>query len=158
MTPPRPPSSADEAHVARLQEEVSFALYVAARALARHYRPLLTELGLTYPQYLVMLVLWTRGPLTVKELGETLGLDSGTLSPLLQRLADKGTVDRRRSGGDGRQVLVASTRGGDCLRDRVRVGWEAAGGTPGDSAEQYEVLVDCLLSLTGRLRGGALSG
>lgn len=79
------------------------ALYSASRAA---YRPLLDELGLTYPQYLVMLVLWESEPRGVRELGEELGLDSGTLSPLLKRLEALGFVERRRSGEDERRVAV----------------------------------------------------
>ena len=70
----------------RLKQQVCFALYSASRAVTGYYRPLLEPLGLTYPQYLVMLVLWERGETSVKELGTELMLDSGTLSPLLKRL------------------------------------------------------------------------
>ncbi len=92
-----------------LSDRVSFDLYAAARAITRAYRPLLAELGLTYPQYLVMLMLWQHAPRTVKELGESLELDSGTLSPLLKRLAASGLVTRQRREDDERTVEIAPT-------------------------------------------------
>ncbi|WP_353862470.1 MarR family winged helix-turn-helix transcriptional regulator [Svornostia abyssi] len=102
-----------------LDRQVCFALYAASRAVTAAYRPLLEPLGLTYPQYLVMLVLWERGPLPVHEIGDALRLDSGTLSPLLKRLEAGGLVRRRRSAEDERRVLVALTDEGRALRDRA---------------------------------------
>lgn len=97
-----------------------FALYSASRAFTGLYRPLLEELGLTYPQYLVMLVLWEHESVTVKELGAALRLDSGTLSPLLKRLEARGLIVRQRSAVDERSVAVALTAGGSELRGRAR--------------------------------------
>lgn len=104
-----------------LRHQVCFALYAASRAVTDVYRPILEELGLTYPQYLVLLVLWERDPIasTVKDLGAALELDSGTLSPLLKRLAAAGFVTRSRSVRDERVVEVALTDAGRALRDRV---------------------------------------
>lgn len=96
----------------RLDRQVCFALYSASRAATAVYRPVLEELGLTYPQYLVMLVLWENEPRGVKEIGEELGLDSGTLSPLLKRLEALGLVERRRSGEDERRVAIHLTPAG----------------------------------------------
>ena len=79
----------------RLRHQVCFALYSASKAATAVYRPVLDEMGLTYPQYLVMLVLWENDPRSVRELGAELGLDSGTLSPLLKRLEALGLVERR---------------------------------------------------------------
>jgi MarR family transcriptional regulator, organic hydroperoxide resistance regulator len=103
----------------RLDRQVCFALYSASRAVTQLYRPLLDELGLTYPQYLVMLVLWERGPATVKELGAALELDSGTLSPLLKRLAAAGLVTRDRRAVDERSVEVRLTAAGERLETRA---------------------------------------
>ncbi|MFB9565630.1 MarR family winged helix-turn-helix transcriptional regulator [Saccharopolyspora hordei] len=103
-----------------LDRQLCFALYSASRAFTNLYRPLLGELGLTYPQYLVMLVLWERESLTVKELGAALRLDSGTLSPLLKRLEGSGLVVRRRSAEDERSVAVALTAEGRELQERAR--------------------------------------
>lgn len=93
-----------------------FALYSASRAVTGYYRPLLEPLGLTYPQYLVMLVLWERGECSVKDLGAALMLDSGTLSPLLKRLEFAGLLIRRRDPADERSVLIRLTPSGEELR------------------------------------------
>jgi DNA-binding MarR family transcriptional regulator len=104
-----------------LRRQVCFALYAASRAVTDVYRPILDELGLTYPQYLVLLVLWERpdDAHTVKRLGATLRLDSGTLSPLLKRLESAGLVTRRRAARDERSVEVGLTDAGRALRRRV---------------------------------------
>ncbi|MEV1289666.1 MarR family transcriptional regulator [Micromonospora sp. NPDC049679] len=104
-----------------LRRQVCFALYSASRAVTDVYRPLLEELGLTYPQYLALLALWERGDAvpTVKELGEALHLDSGTLSPMLKRLEGAGLVGRYRSDRDERIVEVRLTDAGRALRRRV---------------------------------------
>ncbi|MET9828522.1 MarR family transcriptional regulator [Streptomyces sp. NPDC006385] len=102
-----------------LDEQLCFALYAAHRAVTAVYRPLLDELGLTYPQYLVLLVLWERGESTVKELAAALRLDYGTVSPLLKRLESTGLVRRERSARDERSVLVALTERGQELRGRA---------------------------------------
>lgn len=104
-----------------LRRQVCFALYAASRALTDVYRPILDEHGLTYPQYLVLLVLWERGDdaPTVSELGARLRLDSGTLSPLLKRLEAAGLVVRTRSAADERRVEVGLTAPGRALRERM---------------------------------------
>ncbi|NBE83727.1 MarR family winged helix-turn-helix transcriptional regulator [Micromonospora rubida] len=104
-----------------LRRQVCFALYAASRALTDVYRPILDEFGLTYPQYLVLLVLWERdddAP-TVSELGAALRLDSGTLSPLLKRLEAAGLLVRSRSARDERRVQVRLTGDGAALRGRM---------------------------------------
>lgn len=118
-------AEADEGDPLALDNQLCFSLYTASRALTGLYRELLGDLGLTYPQYLVMLVLWERGTLTVKELSRALHLDSGTLSPLLRRLETAGLLDRERSTSDERVVRVTATAEGLALRDR-------ATGIPGD--------------------------
>ncbi|MEU2423933.1 MarR family transcriptional regulator [Streptomyces sp. NPDC007851] len=109
----------EDAGVPRLDDQLCFALYAAQRAVTAAYRPLLDELGLTYPQYLVLLVLWERGETTVKELAGALRLDYGTVSPLLKRLAAAGLVHRERSEQDERAVLVACTERAQELRERA---------------------------------------
>ena len=99
-----------------LDDQLCFALYAASRAVTAYYRPMLDRLGLTYPQYLVLLVLWEQGDLTVKELGARLRLDYGTLSPLLKRLENSGLVLRSRRADDERSVTVALTERGAALR------------------------------------------
>lgn len=103
----------------RLDQQICFSLNAASRAFGGVYRVILKDLGLTYPQYLVMLVLWEHGDLPVKKLGEHLRLDSGTLSPLLKRLESAGLVRRERSARDERSVEVRLTEDGVALRERA---------------------------------------
>ena len=103
----------------RLDRQICFSLHAASRAFNGVYRVLLKDLGLTYPQYLVMLVLWEQGELPVKKLGEHLRLDSGTLSPLVKRLEAAGLVRRERSAHDERSVRVLLTEEGAALRERA---------------------------------------
>ena len=104
-----------------LDGQLCFALYTASRAVVRTYGPLLDEAGLTYPQYITLLVLWEEPERarSVGELGERLHLDSGTLTPLLKRLASMGYVTRARDADDERRVLVTLTADGAALRDRL---------------------------------------
>ena len=107
-----------------LDTQLCFRLYAASRAIIRGYRPMLEALGLTYPQYLVMLVLWewqAKPPEqpSVKALGERLMLDSGTLTPLLKRLEQLGLVQRRRARADEREVHLSLTEAGKAMRERV---------------------------------------
>jgi len=102
-----------------LDEQLCFALYSASRAMTGCYRPLLRRTGLTYPQYLVLLVLWERGATTVGGLGDALQLESGTLSPLLKRLEGSRLITRSRVPEDERSVLVSLTAAGRELRERA---------------------------------------
>lgn len=102
-----------------LDQQLCFALYAASRSVTGLYRPLLEPLGLTYPQYLVMLVLWEQDGLTVRELGQRLQLDSGTLTPLLKRLQSAGLVTRQRRQQDEREVDIRLTDAGLALRDKA---------------------------------------
>jgi MarR family transcriptional regulator, organic hydroperoxide resistance regulator len=104
----------------RLDDQICFAVYSAAHAFNRVYKPLLDKLGLTYPQYLVMLVLWERDGVAVKDIGERLFLDSGTLTPLLKRLEAAGLIKRTRNPEDERQVLIALTGKGEALKEKAR--------------------------------------
>ena len=104
----------------RLDNQLCFALYAAGRAMTQAYRPLLDELGVTYPQYLVLLVLWETDGLSVKQLGERLYLDSGTLTPLLKRLESAGYVRRVRSQTDERRIEIGLTPAGRSLKKRAR--------------------------------------
>jgi DNA-binding MarR family transcriptional regulator len=102
-----------------LEEQVCFALSVAARGVVAVYRPLLEPMGLTHPQYLVMLALWQHAPLSVRELSGLLQLDPGTLSPLLKRLEAIGYLRRERDRADERSLAVTLTPAGKALRDRA---------------------------------------
>src|SRR5947207_5308714 len=103
-----------------LGNQLCFAVYSTAHAFNRAYKPLLDRLGLTYPQYLVMLVLWERDGVPVRDIGERLFLDSGTLTPLLKRLEAAQLIQRTRSTEDERQVLIALTSRGQALREKAR--------------------------------------
>src|SRR3982750_4890766 len=103
-----------------LGNQIFFAVYSPAPPFNRVYKPLLERLGLTYPQYLVMLVLWERDGVPLKDIGERLFLDSGTLTPLLKRLEAAQLIKRRRSTEDERQVLIALTQQGQALREKAR--------------------------------------
>lgn len=112
-------SERDKNRVGTLDEQVCFQLYLASRNLMRAYHPILDSLGLTYPQYLVMLVLWEHKEVSVKELGQLLGLDSGTLSPLIKRMVEKGTLSKIRDSKDERGVLVSLTKAGASLKTKA---------------------------------------
>ncbi len=99
-----------------LSDQLCFDLYAASRALTNAYRPVLGELGLTYPQYLVLIVLWREGTCTVRALADALLLDHGTLTPLLRRMETHGLVSRRRSESDERFVEIELTATGDAMR------------------------------------------
>ena len=105
--------------ILRLDNQVCFALYSASLAMTKLYKPLLDRIGLTYPQYLVMLVLWEQDGVTVSELGERLFLDSGTLTPLLKRLEAQGQIARLRDVQDERRVRITLTAEGRALRDQA---------------------------------------
>ena len=107
-------------YAAALGNQLCFAIYSAAHAFNRVYKPLLDRLGLTYPQYLVMLVLWERDGVPVKDIGERLFLDSGTLTPLLKRLEAADLIKRTRSAEDERQVLISLTSQGQALREKAQ--------------------------------------
>ena len=138
-----------------LHRQVCFSLYSASRAATAVYRPLLEQLGLTYPQYLVLMVLWQNDGLTVTNLGQALELDSGTLSPLLKRLEAAGLVQRRRSAADERRVEVHLTATGRALQERAmhlpQQVDDAAGLEPGE----LRALQETLTKLTSALRSAA---
>lgn len=119
----RVPTSLDPDQLLRLDQQLCFALYASSLAMTKLYKPLLSPLGLTYPQYLVMLVLWERDDRAVHELGDLLQLDSGTLTPLLKRLEQSGWVNRQRDQADERRVRIQLTDAGRELR-------QAASGIP----------------------------
>jgi DNA-binding MarR family transcriptional regulator len=134
-----------------LDQHLCFALYSASRAMTAAYRPVLTEMNLTYPQYLAMLVLWEEGPVTVGRLGERLQLDSGTLSPLLKRLESNGFVRRERSQDDERLVDVTLTPTGRRLERRAQCIPERLFGSTGMAEEQAADLRDAVRQLTDAL-------
>ena len=134
-----------------LAEQLCFDLYAASRAVTAAYRPALTELGITYPQYLVLIVLWEHDSLTVRELGEELRLDHGTLTPLLKRMEAGGFVERRRDNVDERFVVVSLAGKGEALRqhaERIQCDMKDQLGL---DAQEFEDLQTTLRLLTSRV-------
>ncbi|MFD4693888.1 MarR family winged helix-turn-helix transcriptional regulator [Streptomyces sp. NPDC058463] len=155
MTPPpiAAPDLTDlpDSELLRLDHQVCFSLQAASRAFGGVYREALRELGLTYPQYLAMMVLWEHGPLPVKTIGERLHLDSGTLSPLLKRLEAAGLVKRERSPEDERSVTVHLTGAGTALRERALPVPRTILGATGMSVQEILALQETLGRLTASL-------
>ena len=131
-----------------LDDHLCFALYSASRAMTAAYRPLLGELGLTYPQYLVLLVVRDEGPVSVGRIGERLQLDSGTLSPLLKRMESAGILHRQRSGDDERQVDVTLTAAGHTVAARAECIPEKLFPATGLTIEQMTELREAITTLT----------
>src|SRR3954471_22085301 len=123
-----------------LDDQLCFALYAASRAVTARYRPMLEALGLTYPQYLVMMLLWETDHQTVGQLGSRLALDSGTLSPLLQRLTAAGLVTRHRRVEDERSVSIALTDSGRALKDKAMAVSEAMIGAINFDGDEFDDL------------------
>lgn len=110
---------ADKYDALKLCNQLCFPLYVCSKEIVRRYKPLLDTIDLTYTQYITMMVLWEHKQMNVKELGEYLFLDSGTLTPLLKKLEQKGYITRVRDDGDERVLIVTITDKGEALRDRA---------------------------------------
>src|ERR687889_1650851 len=123
-----------------LDDQLCFALYAASRAMTARYRPMLEELGLTYPQYLVLMLLWEEDGQTVGQLGQRLALDSGTLSPLLKRLTAAGLVTRHRRADDERSVAIALTAEGRALQEKAFAISEQMIGAIGFDAPEFDDL------------------
>ncbi|MET9477445.1 MarR family winged helix-turn-helix transcriptional regulator [Streptomyces sp. NPDC002917] len=134
-----------------LDDQMCFALYAAQRAMTNRYRPLLDEFNLTYPQYLVMLVLWEHGALPIKTLGTLLQLDYGTLTPLLKRLEANGLIRRERQASDERSVQITLTTQGAELRERARAVPAAIGDAVGFSDRKIADIKSLLELLTASL-------
>ena len=143
-----PPPSDD---ALSLDNFLCFAIYSTGHAFNQFYRPLLDAIALTYPQYLVMVALWTGNDQTVKALGEKLSLESSTLTPLLKRLEAAGYLTRARDPDDERQVRVRLTATGRALKSRARSIPACVGGALGLSNEQLKTLQADILSIRDRL-------
>src|SRR3712207_1267458 len=137
-----------------LDDQLCFALYAASRAVTARYRPMLDRIGLTYPQYLVMMLLWETDHQTVGQLGSRLALDSGTLSPRLKRLTAAGLVTRHRRVEDERSVAIALTEKGRALHDQALGIPESMIGTIGFDTGEFDDLMQRLRLLTDRVNNG----
>jgi DNA-binding MarR family transcriptional regulator len=144
-------SDASAGNALRLSNQLCFAVYSAAHAFNAVYKPLLDKVGLTYPQYLVMLVLWERDGQTVKEIGEKLFLDSGTLTPLLKRLEAAKLLRRMRDPEDERQVRITLTDAGLALREKAASIPVAIGCATGNSVREIERIRNDVLALRDEL-------
>ncbi len=147
-----PAAAAPAADWLALDHQLCFALYAASLAMTKAYKPLLAPLGITYPQYLVMLVLWERDGLTLSQLGERLALDSGTLTPLLKRLETAGHVQRLRDADDERRVRLRLTAAGRALRAQAESIPPAVAAATGCGLDEIVSLTRRLTELTGHLR------
>ena len=148
-------ATSEQAPVRGLDELLCFDLYAASRAVTAFYRPLLDELGLTYPQYLVLVALPTEGAVPVKQIGHDLELDHGTLTPLLRRMEQAGLLTRRRSSVDERQVEVALTPEGRRLRLRFDDVQCKVGEAVGLDDQEFRALQASLVRLTRAVRRAA---
>ncbi len=144
-------TSADPDPTLLLDNQLCFMIYRLQHSITDRYRPILAEIGLTYPQYLVMLAMWESKRLTVSQLGERLSLDSGTLSPLLKRLESAELIERQRSKLDERSVEISLTARGRALRKRALKVPPAIGECFASSADEYSALRHQLSSLLERV-------
>ncbi|MBQ5406163.1 MAG: MarR family transcriptional regulator [Oscillospiraceae bacterium] len=130
--------------VLKLENQLCFPLYACSRELIKHYKPFLDELDLTYTQYIAMMVLWEHRSVTVKEMGQYLFLDSGTLTPLLKKMEAKGLITRKRDQEDERSLIISLTDEGEALKERaVEVPVKLAQCvrlTPEETGELYRLL------------------
>ena len=147
MVAPRPARAARASNAAllRLDNQLCFALYSTSLTMTKLYKPVLERLGLTYPQYLVMLALWEFAPLSVSDLGSRLFLDSGTLTPLLKRMQAAGWLLRERDAADERRVIVSLSEAGQALRTRASI-------VPREMARATKCNLDELADLARRLQ------
>ncbi|MCI9880077.1 MULTISPECIES: MarR family winged helix-turn-helix transcriptional regulator [Methylobacterium] len=153
-TPQDPVAASNSSDALSLDSQLCFAVYAAAHAFGRTYRALLAAHDLTYPQYLVLLVLWEEEGLAVKEIGQRLFLDSGTLTPLLKRLEAAGHVRRARDRADERQVSIFLTEKSRALKGQMECVPDEVGGLTGLDLDGRRALLDILMNLRGALHAG----
>ncbi|WRP06008.1 MarR family transcriptional regulator [Rossellomorea aquimaris] len=136
-----------------LENQICFKIYTAEREITKLYRGLLEEIGVTYPQYLALLVLWEDGTVSVKELGRKLFLDSGTLTPMLKRMESNGLVDRHRSVEDERSVVISLTKKGEAMKEKAACVPTRLIERLEMDGEELERLDQTLTTILGRLQG-----
>lgn len=134
----------------KLENQICFPLYVCAKEVIKAYKPYLDELGLTYTQYITMMVMWEKKELKVKDVGRYLYLDSSTLTPLLKKLEEKGYVARQRSAEDERDLIVTLTDSGDALKEKAAAVPEQLGACIGMDSQKSRILYDILYELIGK--------
>jgi len=142
----------------KLNNQLCFVLYAGSRAVTRLYTPLLNRLGLTYPQYLVLLVLWEEDGLGVSAIGGRLRLDTGTLTPLLKRMESQGLLSRRRTASDERKVAVFLTSRGKKLKEKAAAVPRELFCRTGLSVEEFLHLKESISGLIGRMERDQTDG
>ena len=135
----------------KLENQICFPLYAAAKEITRKYKPFLDKLDLTYTQYICMMVMWEHQSLNVKHLGEYLYLDSGTLTPLLKKLEDKGYSERKKNNDEERHLVISVTEKGMALRDDALNVPKSMGGCISLSAEEAALLYKVLYKILNNL-------
>jgi len=147
-------SKKQDGETSKLGSMLCFTVYSTAHAFNRAYKPLLDALGVTYPQYLALFALWERDDMTVKELGELLHLDSGTLTPLLKRLEAMGLVRRARDAHDERSVRISLTPAGTALKQKQKTVSQGVMGACGQEPDELKVLNEQLIRVRDSLNAG----
>lgn len=135
----------------KLGNQLCFPLYAAAKEITRKYKPYLDKLNLTYTQYICMMVMWEHQSLNVKQLGEYLYLDSGTLTPLLKKLEEKGYIERKKKDSDERNLIITVTDKGLDLRDKALSVPQSMGSCISISSEEAELLYKVLYKILNNL-------
>lgn len=142
----------------KIENQMCFPLYICSKEIVRKYKPFLDKLDLTYTQYITMLILWEYKKMNVKELGERLFLDSGTLTPLLKKLESKGYIKRERSSKDERNLIISITDNGEKLRDKALDVPKGIASCINLSKEESMILYKILYKLIGEFEGGIKNG
>ena len=135
----------------KLENQICFPLYACAREVVKTYRPYLDEIGITYTQYIAMMVFWEKGKCSAKELGEKLYLDSGTLTPVLKSLEKKGLVKRTRAKDDERLLMVEITKAGEELKERAADIPQKVASCVSMDAKELELLYKILYKILGKV-------
>ncbi len=142
----------------KIENQMCFPLYICSKEIVRKYKPFLDKLDLTYTQYITMLILWEYKKMNVKELGERLFLDSGTLTPLLKKLESKGYIKRERSSKDERNLIISITDNGEKLRDKALDVPKGIASCINLSKEESMILYKILYKLIGEFEGEIKNG
>ena len=142
----------------KIENQMCFPLYICSKEIVRKYKPFLDKLDLTYTQYITMLILWEYKKMNVKELGERLFLDSGTLTPLLKKLESKGYIKRERSSKDERNLIISITDNGEKLRDKALDVPKGIASCINLSKEEAMILYKILYKLIGEFEGEIKNG
>ncbi|GAA0136140.1 MarR family transcriptional regulator [Paenibacillus sp. YSY-4.3] len=142
-------------HNLKLENHLCFSLYACSRAISRLYRPYLDQLQLTYPQYLVLVTLWEKPQRTIKELGEVLNLDTGTLTPLLKRMEAVGLIERRRDTVDERVMNILITHAGKALQEKASCVPQSLFDATGMNKKELDEITERITHLLDQLNGTA---